>query len=472
MNVREDSEFVSFQGPGQTVRTIATGGFATVDEVETSSGEIRARKRLIGVPDSNAHRTNVARFEREVQIMQSLASPFVVEILDSYDYQYSEDALPLPSYTMPVAEGSLNDLWEKRGGAKGWEANAPFYLSLLNQAAMGLAYLHVNDILHRDFKPANLLIFDGSRLRLSDFGNATSPQPTSGVLTHTFTRIHTDGFVAPEQMQSLKAACPQSDVFSFGATLYYLMTGSTVQYDSKEIQRNLERFPQPLGELVRECLSLDIHQRPEDGVMLALRFRDTYRELYQNYDYGRLKIPRDDLVRAHALILKRGDNRLLSVLQHIIQTTEVPLSLCYTEFDNRALETIASFEDRSIVYRLFETIDERFKETNSWNDAELVGEMYRTLLTHMSRQTDWSMENQPDQAFAKRLASSVLMVSARLNRYQGGREFLKMFCQQPQLPTQLFEEILTAHPRERTFIVDDVNSEWMTLTPEMRAIMS
>lgn len=101
-------------------------------------------------------------------------------------------------------------------------------LSPQRVAGIGLAVLdalaaaHARGVLHRDVKPANILLADGGRVVLTDFGIAALAGDPS--LTSTGTMIGSPGFIAPERLRE-QAVGPESDVWSLGATLYAAVEG-------------------------------------------------------------------------------------------------------------------------------------------------------------------------------------------------------------------------------------------------------
>jgi len=113
------------------------------------------------------------------------------------------------------------DLFRRNKGPLSLEQLMPYALKALE----GLAYAHSKGFVHRDLKPGNILIHKDVA-RVADFGMSKSFQMAglSG-MSMTGKTAGTPVFMPPEQIVNFKYVKPVSDVFSMGATMYYLLTG-------------------------------------------------------------------------------------------------------------------------------------------------------------------------------------------------------------------------------------------------------
>ena len=154
------------------------------------------------------------RFSREAKAAGRLSGePHTVTIYDvgAWDGR--------PTIVMELLEGgSLDDVIRATGAQPPERA-----LRWLDHAAAALDHAHAHGVVHRDVKPANLLLDGESTLHVADFGIATAHGSVS--LTRTGTVLGTVGYLAPEQAEG-KPASPASDRYALAVVAYELLTGT------------------------------------------------------------------------------------------------------------------------------------------------------------------------------------------------------------------------------------------------------
>ncbi len=160
------------------------------------------------------------RFERELDVLKHLKHPKIVEFYDVYDLggQYQ--------LVMEYVDGKNALAWV---GALAEPLSVPSAASLGVQLLWALDHAHAKGYVHRDIKPSNLLVMGQAqhpKLKLSDFGLAKSFRDNAGFagLTHQGDIGGSSGFISPDHIRDFREAKEPADLYSAGATLYYLMT--------------------------------------------------------------------------------------------------------------------------------------------------------------------------------------------------------------------------------------------------------
>lgn len=141
----------------------------------------------------------------------------------------------------------------------------------IGDVSAGLAYLHAfhPTIVHHDIKPANILIDDNKNFAITDFGISSHRGLNRD--DSDYNQSGTMAYMAPERFNDDYRSIPESDIWSFGATLYELITGN-VPFGEEGGKSQLEEgseapalpktIPADIRKLVADCLSLDISRRP------------------------------------------------------------------------------------------------------------------------------------------------------------------------------------------------------------------
>jgi len=164
----------------------------------------------------------VKRFKREAQTLAKLNHPNIVQL---YDFGEANGRIFL---ALEFVEGEdVTNYMEREG-----RVSEKLALNIVRDVALGLGHGHVSGVIHRDVKPANLLLLaaaEGDKAfttKVTDFGLAREQEHKGdGELTQEGTILGTPAYMAPEQTEGV-AACHKCDIYALGATLYHMLTGS------------------------------------------------------------------------------------------------------------------------------------------------------------------------------------------------------------------------------------------------------
>ena len=251
-------------------RELGGGGMSRVFEAE----EVRLRRKVaINVLSPElAQGLSIERFEREIQTAAALQQANIVPVLTAGDTQ------GLPYYTMPFVEGESLRARLGRGPLTVSEV-----VSVLRDVSKALAYAHRQGVVHRDIKPDNVLLSEGTAV-VTDFGiakaiSAARAQSPGATLTQVGTSIGTPAYMAPEQAAGDANIDHRADIYSLGAMAYELLSGQVV-FANRTPQRMLAAHmsetpktiaelradvPASLADLVMRCLAKDPAGRPQDA---------------------------------------------------------------------------------------------------------------------------------------------------------------------------------------------------------------
>lgn len=214
-----------------------------------------------------------ARLGREARVSLQVDSPYVVKT-----YQVGRVG-QIPFIALESLQGeTLQQRLEREGRLPYLEA-----CQLIQQAATGLAYIHSQEIIHRDICPASLWVTTQGLVKIMEFGAARDAlsyiDSVSGEddLTYNQTPDEVLGhyaYMSAQQAENPHAADVSSDLYSLGCTFYHLLTGQ-VPFDEKNPVRQMLRHasepPRPLSDfdssippIVQDVVSYLLAKRPED----------------------------------------------------------------------------------------------------------------------------------------------------------------------------------------------------------------
>ena len=250
------------QGRYHVERVLSQGGMGQVYLAEqVSLKRPIALKVLRGMYDQDEQ--FIARFQREAEQAARLNHPHIVTIYDFGSLDGGGFFIAMEYVSGPT----LGEL------LKNERLPVPRALQLGIQIAEGLQAAHHAGIIHRDVKPANIVVQTGDQIKLMDFGIARV-QDSQTHLTHTGQPIGTPKYMAPEQW-GIGPIGPQTDLYALGIVLYQMLSGQApFSAPTPSLMRmHLDEPPPPLRPLLP-----DIPPSVEQIVLQALEKQPEQRQ--------------------------------------------------------------------------------------------------------------------------------------------------------------------------------------------------
>lgn len=262
---------------------IATGGMGVVWRgTDTRLNRPVAVKVL--KPEYADDTTFRSRFELEARSAAALHHPGIAGV---YDYGAGGDSgepggADLPPYlVMELVEGQPLSTLIANAKAAGRPLDQAVVVDLMAQAAEGLAVAHAAGIVHRDVKPANLLVTADRRIKITDFGIARAGD--SAALTRTGSVMGTPQYLSPEQARG-NPSTPASDVYSLGVVAFECLAGRRPFEAETPVATALAHLQQPVPDLpdtvppglaavVTRALAKEPADRYADGAAFAVALR-------------------------------------------------------------------------------------------------------------------------------------------------------------------------------------------------------
>ena len=264
--VREPFDF----GGYRILRLLGKGGMGAVYEAEHAESGRRVALKVLGTTlDTPEMR---ARFIREGQLAAAVRHPNTVAVFAA------EEVEGAPVIAMEILPGGTLKDRVKRGGPLPVAEAVDAVLQIID----GLEAAHAGGVLHRDIKPANCFTAPDGSVKVGDFGLSISTLVRAEEqLTQTGAVLGTPAFASPEQLRAQEIDV-RSDIYSVGATLYYLLTGkpthdattlvaliaSVLERDPAEPALLRPEIPRDLSRVVMRCLARKADARFQDYAAL------------------------------------------------------------------------------------------------------------------------------------------------------------------------------------------------------------
>ncbi len=248
-------------GDYEIISILGAGGMGKVYKVRNVISE-RFEAMKILLPDLTSNQSLADRFLREIRLLATLHHPNIAALRTALTY---ENQLVM---IMEFVEGET--LANRIARAPMSTAEVVNYS---DQCLAALSYAHKQSIIHRDIKPANMMLTPDGVVKLMDFGIARS-SAKDGSLTSTGTTLGSLNYMPPEQVRGENADA-RSDIYSFGASLYEMLTGklpfeNDSQYALMTAQLNNDPpppitirgdLPPALNQIILMCMAKDPEKR-------------------------------------------------------------------------------------------------------------------------------------------------------------------------------------------------------------------
>src|SRR5262249_50592067 len=259
-------------GPYEILSPLGAGGMGEVYRARDTKLDRDVAIKVL--PESVAGDPDVlARFEREAKAVAALSHPNILAIHDFGTQDGTAYAV------MELLEGET-----LRGKLESAPVSQRQAVDWALQIAKGLSAAHGKGVVHRDLKPENVFVTRDGHVKILDFGlakrvEATTPEeetgaPTRSAHTEPGAVMGTMGYMSPEQLRGLPAD-HRTDIFSFGAVLYELLSGqkafkrntasdtiaAILMQEPPELAQSGRNISPALDHVVRHCLEKDRENR-------------------------------------------------------------------------------------------------------------------------------------------------------------------------------------------------------------------
>jgi len=268
-----NASHVPIPGRYSHLREIGRGGMSVVYQAKDTQTDRVVAVKILTLPPALSQQQQdalIGRFAREAQAVSQLSHPNIVAISEVGTWQGTH------FLAMEHLEGETLRARMDRGPLPPAQAQG-----VVVQIALALDAIHAAGIVHRDVKPANIMLLPGGAAKLLDFGIARHSDDAT--ITSTGTIVGSPAYMAPEQVMGERGTAA-SDVWALGVLLYEMLAGRppfrgdtipSVLYQVTHTPPPLvPGLPAPLGKVLRRALAKDPLRRYPNAGSLALALRE------------------------------------------------------------------------------------------------------------------------------------------------------------------------------------------------------
>ena len=264
-------EGYEIDGRYEVEEKLGQGGFGAVYRVHDR--QMGVKKALKVIPESVASdREAMADLQAEARTMVSLNNENIVRVYDIHN------SGSIKYLDMEYVEGkSLSELKIEHKGKRLPEEKVK---ELALKIAKGMGYAHDRNVIHKDIKPQNIMVKEDGQIKIMDFGIAESVRTSMSRIRNS-SSSGTLVYMSPEQVRGEDVG-KESDIYSFGAMLYELLSGhppfykGAIEYQIfNEPVKILEHVSEGMNLILQKCLAKDYRERYRNfgGVVDALEGR-------------------------------------------------------------------------------------------------------------------------------------------------------------------------------------------------------
>ena len=261
-------------GKYQILEKIGAGGMGQVYKAyHSGTGRVVAIKVILS--KSKIDPEVVRRFEREVKAAAKLVHQNIITVFDVD--QTNGRVFMVMEY---IKGHDLAAIIVKKG-----KLGLPDTINYILQIANGLKYAHDQGVIHRDIKPGNIIIDANGNVKIVDMGLAKietdSNQEDISMLTGATAIMGTVDFMSPEQGFSSRDVDVRTDIYSLGATLFYLLTGKFMYAGNSAFAKLLAHRESPIPSLCTAMPGLPLELENIFLKMVAKNPVDRYASMTQ-----------------------------------------------------------------------------------------------------------------------------------------------------------------------------------------------